>query len=174
MNSRVRIALAALLLAALTSGCEASTGQVLDRWTLRVPGRAERAVRLPAHFDEDVGSEATEYRLVSDVTLDPRYVGRDADVVIPYLPAATRLFIDGSEARAIHETQDPPLYRRVGPHRWFVPAAVTARGTIHVELEITHRWTTSGWVDVPPEVVPAESMTTALTSNHWTNDLGGL
>ncbi len=130
-------------------------GVLAAAWTLDVDGRSPRAVTLPVHLDDVLVAGPSSYRLRAEVSLPPELLGRDLSVVVPYLPSpAITLRVAGREALL---TSDPWRrgYRSEGTFAWRVPAAETRASPLHLELDVTHSWLQSGWLDTVPRIVPA-------------------
>ena len=153
-RSAIGVALCLLLLSFLALGCGGTPGQILARWTLEVPGAAPHAIEIPARLESELPHRNLKFRLTAAVDLDGALAGHDLELVLPYLPAPVTLRVDGRDALLLG---DPGPGAREGdgaPRRWLLPASVTSSGRpLALELEVTHRWTQSAWLDVAPELV---------------------
>jgi hypothetical protein len=162
-----------LLLALFTLACGRERGQVLAHWTLEVPGQAAHAVDLPARLEGELPRRLLKYRLITEVVLDPGLVGHDLELVLPYLPAFASLHVDGQEAPLLGDAGPAAAYGGSAPRRWLLPASVTgASGRLVLELEVTHRWTSSARIDVAPELVPAGTTSGVAATNQLLNEQG--
>jgi hypothetical protein len=166
------MALALLLL--VTTGCERAAGQRLSHWTLDAPGVVGHPVDLPVHLNGQLPNRILTYRLTTTVDLDRGLVGHDVELVLAYLPALASLTVNGQEARLLGEPGPSGQYGGSMPRRWLLPASAT-RGDapITFELEVTHRWTHSAWLDVVPELVPAGGTPPWVQRNRLLNEQGG-
>ena len=165
--------LLALALVVLT-GCERGTGQRLTHWTLDAPGLASRAIELPVHLNGQLPDRFLVYRLSATVDLDRGLVGHDVELVLASLPAFASLSVNGQVARLLGEVGPAGQYGGNMPRRWLLPASAT-RGDAPVtfELDVTHRWTESAWIDVVPELVSAGATPPWVERNRLLNELGG-
>jgi serine/threonine-protein kinase len=168
---RVGIVLWIALLAALTAGCGGSEGQVIERWILHTE-RASKPIEMPVHLRE-LPKRAGHYRLSTELAIDPQLRGRDLDLVIPYLPAHSSLWVEGRPVRSTLPGDAASAPRHVGPHRWEIPHAAMLDDRLSLELQVTHTWTQSAWLDVPPRLVPSGAVTPVLERNRILNDRGG-
>jgi hypothetical protein len=166
-------ALLALALVVLT-GCERSTGQRLTHWTLDAPGLAPRPIELPVHLNGQLPDRFLVYRLSATVDLDRGLVGHDVELVLASLPAFASLSVNGQVARLLGDVGPAAQYGGSMPRRWLLPASAT-RGDAPVtfELDVTHRWTESAWIDVVPELVSAGATPPWVERNRLLNELGG-
>ncbi len=142
----VLVAFAVLLLA----GCANDPVIAIATWTLDAPGISS-PLTLPAHFGDRLPAGPTHYALHARVALTDDLRARDLTLAIPQLFALTTLRVDG---RAIDplDTEDVDRYRAIGPHRWRIPAAMTARDAIDLTLDVDHTWTQSAWLDTLPRL----------------------
>jgi hypothetical protein len=163
-----------LTLLLLATGCERTAGQRLSHWTLDAPGIAARPIDLPVHLNGQLPNRFLMYRLTTTVDLDPGLVGHDVELVLAYLPAFASLTVNGQEARLLGEPGPAGPYGGSMPRRWLLPASAT-RGNAPVtfELDVTHRWTHSAWLDVVPELVPAGGTPPWVERNRLLNEQGG-
>ncbi|HEY6560158.1 MAG TPA: protein kinase [Polyangiaceae bacterium] len=168
---RVSMLLWVALLTASIAGCSGSEGQVIERWTLHTE-RAGRPIEMPVHLRE-LPKRAGQYRLSTELAIDPQLRGRDLDLVIPYLPARSSLWVEGQPVRSTLPGDAPSAPRHVGPHRWEIPHAAVLDDRLSLELHVTHTWTQSAWLDVPPRLVPSGAVTPVLERNRLLNDRGG-
>ena len=149
-------------------------GQRLAHWTLAVPGAASHAIDLPVHLNGELPDRLLVYRLSTTAILDPRLVGRDVEFVLGYLPAFASLRVDGQEARLQGGPGAADVFGGSMPRRWLLPASATRGGApVLFELDVTHRWTQSAWLDVAPELVPAGATPAAVARNELLNEQGG-
>ena len=133
------------------AGCGATPTVALLDWTFVPPGGEAREVRFPAHVDGWLPHAPCTYRLLRDVTLEPALRGRTLTLVLPTLPARARLWANGTEVADLDPLWESD-YRSVGPHRFRIAPEATAQGELHLELEVRHVWTQSGWVDAVPQL----------------------
>jgi serine/threonine protein kinase len=166
------IVLALLLL--VPTGCERTEGQRLAHWTLDAPGIASRPIDMPVHLNGQLPNHLLKYRLSTTVELDRGLVGHDVELVLAYLPAFASLTVNGQEARFLGNPGPSGQYGDSLPRRWLLPASAT-RGDAPVvfELEVTHRWTHSAWLDVVPELVAAGATPPWVERNRLLNEQGG-
>jgi hypothetical protein len=166
------IVLVVLLL--VSTGCERTTGQRLAHWTLDAPGVASQPVDMPVHLNGQLPNRFLRYRLTTTVELDRALVGHDVELVIAYLPALASLTVNGQEARLLGDLGLAGEHGGSLPRRWLLPASAT-RGDAPVvfELEVTHRWTHSAWLDVVPELVVAGATPPWVERNRLLNEQGG-
>jgi serine/threonine-protein kinase len=172
--SRGRISAIVFLVVALLgflTGCNGDEGQVIRHYTFHGP-RGTRAVDVPVHLNADLPRSVVRYSLTADVTIEPRFRDRDLDLVIPYLPAVVALRVDGEPVPTLGY-DDAGMVRHVGPHRWTLGRALTARGKVAIALDVTYAWTQSAWVDVAPRLVPSGSSTPLMERTRLFNDRGG-
>lgn len=173
MSSRTVLALGLVALAVLLAGCGRETGQILRRWTLEVPGAAPHAIDLPARLEGEIPSRLLVYRLVTTVALDSALVGHDVELVLPYLPAFASLRVDGQDARLVSDPGPAAEYGGTVPRRWLLPSSLTSgERPITLEIDVTHRWTQSARIDVPPELVVAGSPSPLAERNRLLNQQG--
>ncbi len=138
---------------------------------VHVPGAPPRPVTLPTHLHE-LPYRPLVYELETDVEVDDALRGQALDLVIAYLPASASLRVNGRDVRDPHDVLPADQYRRAGPQRWLVPAAESASGRLHLELQVTHRWSQSAWLDLVPELVPAGYVSRQLALNRFLNEKG--
>jgi serine/threonine protein kinase len=170
---RLFVLAAALLAALVLAGCAPERGQILRHWTLDVPGRAPRAIDLPARLEGDLPSRFLVYHLRTTVRLDPALAGREVELVLPYLPAFATLSANGREARLVGDPGPASEYGGTLPRRWLLPASTSAGDApVTLELSVTHRWSPSARVDVAPELVVAGSPSPIADRNRLLNEQG--
>jgi len=137
---------AALVL--LVAGCGDGGSLRVREWHL-----AGKPVRLPAHLDV----EGDRYRLTATVALPAELRGQRLVFAIPYLPALTRLEVNGRE-RASLDNAEWDVYRSSGPHRYPLTAEETLDGHLELALDVEHRWTQSAWVESVPRLTRAGAL----------------
>jgi serine/threonine protein kinase len=164
----------ALTLILLATGCERSSGQRLTHWMLEAPGVPAQPIDIPVHLNRVLPNQLLTYRLTAITTLDPRLGGHDVEFVLASLPAHASLRVNGLEARMMGDPGPTGQYGGSMPRSWLLPASATVAGEpVTFELEITHRWTQSAWLDVAPELTPAGEMPSWIVRNRLLNELGG-
>jgi serine/threonine-protein kinase len=167
------LALCLACLALSVLGCARQTGQMLPQWTLEVPGAAPRTIEIPARLESLLPYERLVYRLKTTVTLDGALVGRDVELVVPYLPAFASVYADGQAARLVSDPGPAAAYGGSAPRRWLLPAAATAGGApVALEIDVSHRWTRSARLDSVPELVAAGAPAPLADRNGWLNQQG--
>ena len=132
------------------AGCANDPVLPIATWTLDAPG-VSSPITVPAHFGDRLRPGPTRYTLRAHVALTNDFRGRDLTLAIPQLFAITTLEVDGHPLDAL-DTEDVDRYRSVGPHRWRIPAAMTAGGEIDLALDVEHAWTQSAWLDTVPRL----------------------
>jgi hypothetical protein len=145
----VLVAGAVLLLA----GCANDPVLAIPTWMLDAPG-VSSSITIPVHLGDrfsEFNGRPTRYTLRAHVALTDDLRGRELTLAIPQLFAITTLQVDGHPLDAL-DTEDVDRYRSIGPHRWRIPAAMTARGEIELALAVDHTWTQSGWLDTVPRL----------------------
>lgn len=158
----------------ILTGCRRTTGQQLTHWTLDAPGIAPRPIDLPIHLNGQLPDRFLVYRLSATVDLDRGLVGHDVELVLASLPAFASLSVNGQVARMLGDVGPAGQYGGSMPRRWLLPATAT-RGDAPVtfELDVTHRWTESAWIDVVPELVSAGATPPWVERNRLLDELGG-
>ncbi len=168
------LALGLSLALVVTTGCDRTTGQLLTHWTLDAPGIASRPIDLPVHLNGQLPNRFLKYRISTTVDLDRRLVGHEVELVLPSLPAFASLRVNGQEARLMGDVEPAGQYGGTMPRSWLLPTSATSSGApIVLELEVTHRWTQSAWLDVAPELVQAGATPPWVEHNRLLNELGG-
>jgi serine/threonine protein kinase len=171
---RAWIALGLALALLVTAGCKRTTGQRLTHWTLDAPGIASRPIDLPVRLNGELPNRFLTYRLSATVDLDRRLVGHEVEFVLASLPAFASLRVNGQEARLMGDVKPERQYGGTMPRSWLLPtSATTGDAPVVLELEVTHRWTQSAWLDVAPELVPAGATPPWVEHNRLLNELGG-
>jgi serine/threonine-protein kinase len=158
-------------LAGLLTGCSGSEGQVLRAWTFHA-GDLSHSIGVPVHLNDELPKHPVVYHLSANVAVDRALRGGDIDLVIPNLAAPVSLRADG-EAVVPADPASAGTYRHIGAHRWTIPRAIAESGRFTLELDVTHSWTQSAWIDVAPRLVPAGVETKVTERNHLINDRGG-
>src|SRR5687767_4881441 len=92
--TRGLLALLALVVVCIGTGCGGPEGQILERWTLHAGARSH-PIDFPVHLTRELPNQIDHYRLSADVEVDGKLRGVDLDLVIPYLPTQVSLRIDG-------------------------------------------------------------------------------
>ncbi len=154
---------------------------LLRDWTvLAADGTVRGEVQVPAHLDGLVDRDQT-YRLRTQITLPPAFRGDALTLSVPRLEAQTELEVDGQPMLRLNGIQTD-AYRVAGPHRWRIPASATKGESLTFVLEVRHRWSQSGWIDVAPRLsaTPAgdamdrsQDTFNALTANAALNTVIG-
>jgi len=164
--------LLAVALATILTGCGGSEGQVIQRWTLHTSDSA-RSVQLPLHLNRVLPNRIAHYQLSTEVVLEPSLREREVDLAIPYLPAPVSLRVDGALVAPSQSVESEDGQRHIGPHRWTIPRGAVREGRLMLELDVTHSWTQSAWLDVAPRIVPSGAVTGEMQLNRILNDRGG-
>jgi serine/threonine protein kinase len=165
-----------LVLASLlaSTGCDRASGQRLAHWTLNAPGVDARGVDLPVRLNGVLSNRFQTYRLTTTVELERGLAGHDIELVLACLPAFATLTVNGQPARLLEEPGPAGPYGGSMPRRWLLPASATkGDAPVTFELEVTHRWTHSAWLDVIPELVPTGATPPWVEHNRLLNEQGG-
>jgi hypothetical protein len=153
-------ALAAALVAILTSACRESTRSeaVIDvpSWVLDVPGRPDVAITLPVHLDRDqlttsTGARATRYVLRAKTPVPTEMRGRELTFAIAHLAARAALKVNGRKV-APHDVPSEGSYRALGPQSFHLLQDATDVDSLDFELTLDHTWTQSAWLDTVPRL----------------------
>ncbi|MCA9650912.1 MAG: protein kinase [Myxococcales bacterium] len=153
--------------------CQASDEVPLDRWMLTVEGQAEAIeIVLPHHLDDRLPRHDTTYWLRAVVDPGPLR-GRELGLVLPHLEGLVALRVDG--LRAVPTRQEPAArHRHAGPHVWRLPEDSGVSGPMTLELEVSHRWTQSGWIDTIPRLRPAAAIGGRALAVVLVDDVGAV
>lgn len=138
-----------LLLAGCADAFAPSPVLEISRWTFVPPSGPEREVTLPAHFE--LPSEPTQYRLRARVPLSPDMRSKPYTLAFVQLPARAFLRAQGQPMLALDEDVTT-VYRVSGAQRWRIPAEITDRPYLDLELDLLHRATMTAWVDTVPRL----------------------
>jgi hypothetical protein len=124
---------------------------LVPHWTLLdAKGGVTRELDLPAHVDDDVEKDSV-YRLKAQIAVPPEFQGQSLTFSIPRLQAYTELVAEGQSMLRLTAVQ-ADSYRVSGPHRWRIPANLTAGSSLTLVVSVRHRWSQSGWLDVVPRI----------------------
>jgi serine/threonine protein kinase len=133
------------------AGCTETVVVDVSRWRLEPgPGGAPCDITLPDKLNAHV-REGTPYVLRTTLDLPRELAARDVVLSVPSMHGLVELEVNGV---IVPEAGDalPVLYRETGPHRWAIPAATTARGSLSLALLVDHRWRPSAWWFSPPRL----------------------
>lgn len=169
---RTTLLLLLLLVTAFVVGCGSSDGQKLEHWTFQ-SADGSHPLTFPAHLDAELGRRVGRYHLSTEIDVEPSLRDHELDLVIPYFAGLVSLRAGGKLATPSGDSEFAGRYRRVGPHRWIIPKAAVQEGRLSLDLEITHAWTQSAWLDVPPELVRSGTIPATAVRNRLLNHYGG-
>lgn len=147
-------------------GCGSPEARRIESWDFHAAGSEARAVELPGQMPFPEGEEATSYRLVADVPMQPGAGPRD--LLIERLVAPVRLTVDG-QSIVPRNPPEPGRYGPTQPWRWPIPEDAARDGWVHLELEVERTWHEAGWITTPPTVLSSSERTTAEVLARWVN-----
>jgi hypothetical protein len=153
VGSRLLALVAALLaLAALAlSGCASEPIVELSDWELLTPDGATHAVHMPVHIDRLLPRADVTYELRAHAALPPEMQGHALTFALPLLHARSELWIDGQSMTPL----DPAMlmgYRGVDQSAYRIPAELTTRGTLDLDLRVAYASILGARLDVPPRI----------------------
>lgn len=163
------------LLVSLT-GCAAPADETLalPDWAAELPGRREpMKVTLPAHLDAWLPRGPAEYTLRATVDVPPRMRGLPLTLAIPHMPAVATLRVNGSQAVPVGASM-LDSYRATGPLRWRIPEDASKRGSLELELRVSHRFMRSAWIDSVPELTVHPLGGAGLAAVHVFNTVSAI
>lgn len=124
---------------------------LVPHWTLlAADGSAKRELLIPAHLDDDVERDRT-YRIQTEIAVPSEFRGQSLTFSMPRMQAYTELEVAGQPMLRLNEISTD-AYRVAGPHRWRIPAALTAGPSLALVVSVRHRWSQSAWIDVVPRL----------------------
>ena len=144
MHTTATVALAIAML-----GC-GEAGTEIDRWELRVGDQgASATVDLPHHLP--IPDRPCTYVLSTRFEVPEQDRGAPLTLVLQHLYASVSVRADGRDTIAI-DPESTARYRSSGMQRFVLPAEITSRDAIDLEIVVDHRWTQSAWFDVAPRI----------------------
>ena len=146
----------------------------LPRWTAQLPGKAEPAdVTLPAHLDAFLPHGPAEYTLRTSVEVPARMRGVPLTLAIAHMPAVATLRVNGSRAVPVGASM-LDSYRATGPLRWHIPEDASKQGKLELELQVSHRFMRSAWIDSVPELTAHPLGGASLAAVHSFNTVSAI
>jgi serine/threonine protein kinase len=109
------------------------------------------AVTLPAHLDGLIPRSACDYALTATLTLGPAQRGKPLTLAFPSLLANAELYVDGEAATRL-DPSPLDVYRPYSPLRYRLPAKLSQRAELRIELRVHHVWLRSAWIDAPAQL----------------------
>ena len=162
-HASVRLVAVLAMFVALV-GCHAPPNLELRHWTLVVPSTAvEAPLELPTRIDDRLPRRRCTYLLHTRAVLPQELRGQALALSVPMLRAIATVRVNGQDVASSNE----PLlavYRASGPHRWHIPAELTADGELSIEMTVHHDWQQSAWLDTTPHLTRAD---TSDPSMQW-------
>jgi len=141
--------MAIMALALVLLGC-GEAGTEIDRWQLKVGDQdSAEPVDLPRHLA--IPDKPCTYVLSTRFDVPEQDRGAPLTLVLQHLYANVSVRADGRDTVAI-DPESTARYRSSGMQRFVLPADVTARGAVDLEIVVDHRWTQSAWFDVAPRI----------------------
>lgn len=149
----------------LLLGCDASAGPGTSQLTrvmvAPAPGGAAPSclpvgaepvpVTLPAHLDALVPRGACDYALTATIMLGPAQRGKPLTLAFPSLLANAELYVEGEAATRL-DPSPLDVYRPYAPLRYRLPAGLSQRPELRIELRVHHVWLRSAWIDAPAQL----------------------
>ena len=146
----------------------------LPRWTAQLPGKPEPAdVTLPAHLDAFLPHGPAEYTLRTSVEVPARMRGVPLTLAIAHMPAVATLRVNGSRAVPVGASM-LDSYRATGPLRWHIPEDASKQGKLELELQVSHRFMRSAWIDSVPELTAHPLGGASLAAVHTFNTISAI
>ena len=171
----VAVALTLGILVALT-GCAPAADEPLaiPRWTAHLPGKqAPTEVTLPVHLDAFLPHGPAPYTLRTTVDVPERMRGAPLTLAIAHMPAVATLRVNGSQAVPVGASM-LDSYRATGPLRWRIPEDASKQGRLELELDVSHRFMRSAWIDSVPELTAHPLGGASLAAVHSFNTVSAI
>jgi serine/threonine-protein kinase len=158
---------AVLVVLAALAGCAREQGLVLAEWTLEVPGRAPRVVRLPAHVDGE-SREAGRFRLHARVELPEELRDGPLCLSVTQWAGLPVLRVDGVRVDEL-DSVIPASYRSPGWHVWRLPAGRGSR--LDLVMDVDRPMPLSGYLGAAPRLSATASGGAAYQQVRRFNEL---
>jgi hypothetical protein len=177
VRTRAKALVLLVALVALLTGCDRDRVVELPDWQLTSELVAAKPVHFPAHLNGDLPSHETKYALRASVTLPGDLRGRPLTFELPMLRARSSLFVDGEEMTPL----DPRMrqgYRGTDQSAFRIPARLTERGALALEIVVDYRQLLASRVEVAPRISEREEGDTSFVLvrelNEWTAAASGV
>lgn len=147
----------------------------LHRWQLVLDDGSMRGiVELPAHLEDEL-PEDVQYTLRTQVELPPDWRGQPLTLSVSQWQGLPEVWVADT---AVYRTTDvgAEIYRAMGPQTWIVPAELTERDVLPIEIRIEFSWTQAAWLDTVPRLTrgrDGDPLTNFVDRfNRWTGGAG--